>query len=166
LLDLAEASKIVAVDRTDREMIAHLEEDGRQTITELARRVSLTAAPCQRRLRDLEARGVIRGYHAEVDAAALGLGFEVLVSVTMDREDASTIEAFEARLAEVPEISRAERLFGDPDYLIRVATADIAAYQSLRDEVLAALPGVARLTSTIVMRTVVGRRSLAAVTLR
>jgi DNA-binding Lrp family transcriptional regulator len=87
------------MDRTDREIIAQLEEDGRQTITELARRVSLTPAPCQRRLRDLEARGVIRGYHADVDAAALGVGFEVVVSVTMEREDASTIEAFETGLS-------------------------------------------------------------------
>jgi DNA-binding Lrp family transcriptional regulator len=151
------------MDRIDREIIALLESDGRQTITELARRVSLTPAPCQRRLRDLEARGVIRGYHADVDATALGLGFEVIVSVTMEREDASTIDAFEAELAEVPEVCRAERLFGEPDYLLRVSTADIEAYQRLRDGVLAALPGVQRLTSTIVMRTIVGRRSIASI---
>ena len=61
-------------------------------------------------------------------------------------------------LAEVPEVRHAERLFGDPDYLIRVATADLAAYQALRDEKLAALPGVQRLTSTIVMKRVVDNR--------
>lgn len=151
------------MDRTDRQIVAHLEDDGRQTITELARRVSLTPAPCQRRLRELESRGVIRGYHADVDATALGVGFEVVVSVTMDREDTSTIEAFERRLADIPEVCRAERLFGEPDYLLRVMTADIAAYQRLRDGALAALPGVQRLTSTIVMRTIVGRRSLASI---
>jgi DNA-binding Lrp family transcriptional regulator len=146
------------MDRIDREILALLESAGRLTVTELAQRVGLTVAPCHRRLRELERAGVIRGYRAIVDPAALGRGFEVLVSVTMEREDARTITDFERSLAAVPEVRHAERLFGDPDYLIRVATADIAAYQRLRDEKLAALPGVQRLTSTIVMKRVVDER--------
>lgn len=146
------------MDRTDREILAWLESAGRLTVTELAQRVGLTVAPCHRRLRELERAGVIRGYRAIVDPAALGRGFEVLVSVTMEREDAETITEFERSLADVPEVRHAERLFGDPDYLIRVATADIAAYQRLRDEKLATLPGVQRLTSTIVMKRVVDER--------
>jgi DNA-binding Lrp family transcriptional regulator len=71
---------------------------------------------------------------------------------------AAAIADFERGLAEVAEVRHAERLFGDPDYLVRVATADIAAYQSLRDEKLATLPGVQRLTSTIVMKRVVDER--------
>ena len=90
--------------------------------------------------------------------AAVGLGIEVLVSVTMDREDADTVTAFEAALAAVVEVRHAERLFGDPDYLVRVATADLESYAALRDEKLATLPGVQRLTSTIVMKRVVDRR--------
>jgi DNA-binding Lrp family transcriptional regulator len=82
----------------------------------------------------------------------------VLVQVTMDREDAATITRFESGLADVPEVRHAERLFGDPDYLVRVATADLTAYQTLRDEKLATLPGVQRLTSTIVMKRVVDDR--------
>jgi DNA-binding Lrp family transcriptional regulator len=96
-----------------------------------------------------------------VDPAVVGRGFEVLVSVTMGREDADTITAFETSLAGVPEVRHAERLFGDPDYLVRVATADIAAYQRLRDERLATLPGVQRLTSTIVMKRIVTDRPFA-----
>lgn len=133
---------------------------GRLTVTELAQRVSLSVAPCHRRLRELERAGVIRGYRAIVDPAAIGLGFEVLVQVTMDREDAATIAAFETALAEIPEVRHAERLFGDPDYLVRVATADLTAYQTLRDEKLATLPGVQRLTSTIVMKRIVDDRPL------
>jgi len=83
----------------------------------------------------------------------------VLVQVTMDREDAATIARFESSLADVSEVHHAERLFGDPDYLIRVATADLAAYQILRDEKLATLPGVQRLSSTIVMKRVVDNRA-------
>jgi DNA-binding Lrp family transcriptional regulator len=146
------------MDAIDRKIIALLEAEARLTVTELAQRVGLSVAPCHRRLRELERVGAIRGYRAVVDAAALGLGFEALVSVTMDREDAGTITAFENALAGVQEVREAERLFGDPDYLLRVATADIAAYQRLRDEKLATLPGVRRLTSTIVMKRVVEHR--------
>jgi DNA-binding Lrp family transcriptional regulator len=149
---------IVAMDTIDRKIIAELQAEGRLTVTELAQRVGLSVAPCHRRLRELERVGAIRGYRAVVDPAVLGLGFEVLVQVTMDREDAATVADFERGLAEIPEVRHAERLFGDPDYLLRVATADIAAYQSLRDEYLATLPGVGRLTSTIVMKRIVEER--------
>jgi DNA-binding Lrp family transcriptional regulator len=146
------------MDRTDRKILAELQAEGRLTVTELAQRVGLSVAPCHRRLRELERTGAIRGYRAVVDPAAIGLGFEVLVQVTMDREDAATVAEFERGLAEIPEVRHAERLFGDPDYLLRVATADIAAYQTLRDERLATLPGVGRLTSTIVMKRIVEER--------
>ena len=146
------------MDAVDRKILAELQADGRLTVTELAQRVSLSIAPCHRRLRELERSGAIRGYRAVIDPAAIGLGFEVLVQVTMDREDAATIARFESSLADVPEVHHAERLFGDPDYLIRVATANLAAYQVLRDEKLATLPGVQRLSSTIVMKRVVDNR--------
>src|SRR5262249_42221207 len=146
------------MDAVDRKIIAELEEEGRLTVTALADRVKLSVAPCHRRVRALEQTGAIRGYRAVVDPAAIGLGFEGLVYVTMEREDAATIAKFESELAQVAEVRHAERLFGDPDYLVRVATADIAAYQSLRDEKLATLPGVQRLTSTIVMKRVVDER--------
>ncbi len=146
------------MDAVDRKMLAELQAEGRLTVTELAERVSLSVAPCHRRLRELERTKAIRGYRAIVDPAAIGLGFEVLVQVTMEREDATTIARFETGLVGIPEVRHAERLFGDPDYLVRVATPDLAAYQVLRDEKLATLPGVQRLTSTIVMKRVVEDR--------
>jgi DNA-binding Lrp family transcriptional regulator len=149
---------IRTMDAIDRKIIAVLQAEGRLTVTELAQRVGLSVAPCHRRLRELERAGAIRGYRAVVDPAVIGLGFEVLVFVTMDREDATTIARFEQGLAEVAEVRHAERLFGDPDYLVRVATADLDAYQTLRDEKLATLPGVQRLTSTIVMKRIVEER--------
>lgn len=148
------------MDAVDRQILAELQVQGRLTVTELADRVRLSAGPCHRRLRGLERTGVIRGYRAVIDPAAVGLGFEVLVNVTMDREDAATITAFETALAAIVEVRHAERLFGDPDYLLRVATADLTGYARLRDEKLAALPGVQRLTSTIVMKRVVDDRPL------
>ena len=146
------------MDAIDRKMLAELQAEGRLTVTELAERVSLSVAPCHRRLRELERTGAIRGYRAVIDPAAIGLGFEVLLQVTMDREDATTIARFESGLAEIAEVRHAERLFGDPDYLIRVATADLATFQEMRDQKLATLPGVQRLSSTIVMKRIVEDR--------
>jgi DNA-binding Lrp family transcriptional regulator len=146
------------MDAIDRKILAELQGEGRLTVTELAQRVALSVAPCHRRLRELERSGAIRGYRAVIDPEAIGLGFEVLVHVTMDREDAATIAEFERGLAAIAEVRHAERLFGDPDYLVRVATASLAAYQALRDSKLGTLPGVQRLSSTIVMKRVVEDR--------
>jgi DNA-binding Lrp family transcriptional regulator len=153
---------LLLMDGTDRKILAALQEDGRQTITELAGRVQLTVSPCHRRLRQLERSGAIRGYRAVVDPAALGLAFEALVFVTMRQEDRETLLSFEQAVAEIPNVLLAQRLFGDPDYLLRIVTADLTAYQQLEDDVLSALPGVQRLNSTLVMKRVVDDRPLPA----
>ena len=140
------------MDDIDRRILAELQEDGRLTVTELADRVQLTAAPCHRRLRELERSGVITGYRALVNPAAVGLGFEALVQVTLERGDASTVTAFETAIAELPQVRHAERLFGDPDYLLRVAARDLDSFAALRDQSLATLPGILRLTSTKIGR--------------
>ena len=148
------------MDAIDRKILAELQSDGRLTITELAARVNLSVSPCHRRLRELERIGAIAGYRAVVNPAALGLTFEALVFVTMRREDRDTLLGFEAGLAAIPNVLQAQRLFGDPDYLLRVVTTDLAAYQALQDEQLSALPGVQRMTSTLVMKQVVADRSI------
>lgn len=148
------------MDRIDEQILAVLQDDGRLTVTELAARVSLSVSPCLRRLRRLERDGVITGYRALVDAAAVGLGFEALVFVSLRQEDRDTVAAFERAVAAVPHVVSAQRLFGEPDYLLRVLTADLAAYQQLYDERLATLPGVAQLNSTLVMTHVVHERAL------
>jgi DNA-binding Lrp family transcriptional regulator len=125
------------------------------TLTDLAERVTLSVS---RRLRALEDAGVLRGYRAVVDAAALGLRFEVLAFVTLGRPEA--IKDFDTALADAPQIIEAQRLFGESDYLIRVVTADLPAYQKLYGTVLVRLPGVSGLTSTIVMKQAVPLRPL------
>jgi DNA-binding Lrp family transcriptional regulator len=148
------------MDAVDRKILAELQNDGRLTITDLAARVGLSISPCHRRLRELERTGVIRGYRAIVDPRAVGLTFEALLFVTMRQEDRETLLGFEAALAAIPNVVQAQRLFGDPDYLLRIVTADLAAYQQLEDDTLAALPGVQRLNSTLVMKQVVNDRPL------
>ncbi len=129
-------------------------------MTELAARVNLSVSPCHRRLRELEESGAIRGYRAIVDLQSIGLSFESLVFATLRWEDRNTVPEFEEAVASVPQVAQAERLFGEPDYLLRVVTADLEAFQKVYDEQLATLPGVQRLTSTIVMKRLVEDRPL------
>ncbi len=135
------------MDSTDRKILAELQKDGRLSITELADRVRLSISPCHRRLRALEHSGAIVGYHAQLDAHSLGLTFEALIFVTMHTANRATLEAFEQAVIEIPHVLQAQRLFGDPDYLLRVLTRDLPAFQALYDEQIATLPGVQRVSS-------------------
>jgi DNA-binding Lrp family transcriptional regulator len=148
------------MDRIDRQILAELQGNGRLTITELAAKVGLSLSPCHRRVRELERSGVITGYRAVVDRESVGLAFEALVFVTMHQEDRDTLLGFEEAVSRIPNVVQAQRLFGDPDYLLRVVTADLNAYANLEDDTLADLPGVQRLTSTLVMKHVVSDRPI------
>ena len=127
------------MDSVDRAILAELQADGRLTVTELADRVRLTPGPCHRRLRELERSGVITGYRALVNPAAVGMGFEALVQITLERGDAGTVAAFEAAVTALPQVRHAERLFGDPDYLLWVAARDLDDFAALRDQKQAAI---------------------------
>ena len=148
------------MDSLNRKILAEVQKDGRLTVTELAERVGLSLSPCHRRLRALEQSGAIAGYRAHLDPLVLGLAFEALVFVTMRRADRETVTTFEDAVAEVQHVVSAQRLFGDPDYLLHVVTSDLPAFQQLYDERLATLPGVQRLSSTLVMKSVVENKPL------
>ncbi len=142
------------MDRTDRAIIDELRADARLTNVELAERVRLSPSPCLRRVRALEAAGVIRGYHADVDPAALGRAFAVEVMVELTQKDRATVEGFEAGVAAMEPVIECRRLFGVPDYLMRVAVADAEAYEQFYINELAELPGVGRVTSQFTMKLV------------
>ena len=147
------------MDALDREILSLLQDDGRATMTEIAGRVGLSLSACHRRFRDLEADGVIRGFHAELDFDKLGRSFRALVFVTMETSEHGGITDFEERIAEIPEVVQAQRLFGSPDYQLYIATASMQSYQELFDSTLSQLPGVRRMQSTLVMKTVVAPRA-------
>lgn len=142
------------MNKVDRAILHHLQAEGRLSNVELAQRVSLSPSPCLRRVRQLERSGAIRGYHAEIDPTAIGLGFEVLVQAELTVKDRATVEAFEQRITELDEVIECRRMFGIPDYLIRVAVADAAAYEAFYMAGLAELPGIARVNSQFTMKTV------------
>jgi Lrp/AsnC family leucine-responsive transcriptional regulator len=143
------------MDHIDRAILSQLQVDGRLANTELADRVGLSPSPCLRRVRALEQAGIITGYRAVVDPAAVNRGFQVLVHVTMSVGNrASDMAEFEARVAELGEVIECRRMFGDPDYLLWVAVADPATYEKLYMDKLVSLPGVARTSSQLTMRTI------------
>ena len=148
------------MDRIDRKILAELHTDGRLSLTELADRVGLSLSPCHRRVRALEESGVILGYRAVLAPSELGLNFSAMVFVTLREVTRQAVADFEAALPEIPQIVEAQRLFGDPDYLLHVIAKDLPAYQQLYDEQLSALPNVQRLVSTLVMKRVIHDRVL------
>ena len=148
------------MDRIDRKILAELHADGRLSLTELAERVGLSLSPCHRRVRALEESGVIPGYRALLAPKELGLSFSAIVFVTLREVTRQAIADFEAALPKIPQIIEAQRLFGDPDYLLQVITKDLPAFQRLYDEHLTSLPNVQRLVSTLVMKNVINDRVL------
>lgn len=148
------------MDATDRNILAELQKDGRLSVKELSERVGLSLSPCHRRLRALEQEEIITGYRANIDHVKVGLGFAAIVFVTLREGSSKSVQSFEAALLDFPEVIHAERLFGDPDYMLRVVTRDLAAFQTLYDRHLSAMPCVLRLTSTLVMKSIFENRLL------
>jgi len=144
------------MDRLDRAIIAELERDGRISNVDLAARVGLTTGPCLRRVQRLEAAGVIRGYRAVINPAAMGREFEVLLDIDLQAQDAATVERFESTLAAAAEVTELRRLFGKPDYFVRVAVADLAAYETFLSNDIMTIPGVGRLHSRFAMKNIKG----------
>lgn len=143
---------IQELDSTDRAIIAALMADARLSNTELAQRVSLTPAPCLRRVRRLEREGVLTGYHARVDPVAAGRPVEVTVSVEVMMNDQRSVEDFESRLARLEEVVEARRVFGNPDYILRIMTSDVAEYERFLSTKLLTMPSVSRTISHQTMK--------------
>lgn len=142
----------LGLDALDREILFHLRQDGRLTNVDLAKRVGLTPPPCLRRLKRLEEAGVITGYRAVINPEAVGRGLEVMIDVEVYANDLKTIEALESTLASYEEVVEFRRMFGRPDYFLRVAVADHAAYEAFLTGKLTGLPGILRVESHLTMK--------------
>lgn len=143
-----------ALDRFDRDILRALQGDGRLTIQELSERVGLSPSPVSRRVRRLEADGVIRGYAALIDEAALGYGVSVFVSVRLDRQVDEALARFESAVQAFPEVVDCWLMTGARDYLLRIATADLAEFERFLTGRLTRIPGVAAIESSIPLRRV------------
>ena len=148
------------MDQVDREILFQLQQDGRLANNELADRIGLSPSPCHRRVRNLEASGTIQRYTAVIDPRAVGRGYEVLVWVTLKEVTRASMAAIEEQFETLDDVTEAFRMMGQPDYLIRVAVADSAAFETFYIDTLAALPQVQTLTSMTTMKTIKRNRPL------
>lgn len=140
------------LDAIDREILLHLQQDGRLTNVELAKRVGLTPPPCLRRVKRLEEAGIIAGYRARINHEATGGGLEVMVSIEVSVSDLKTLEGLESTIAAYDEVVEFRRVFGTPDYFLRVLVADYAAYEAFQTGKIIGIPGVARVISQPTMK--------------
>jgi Lrp/AsnC family leucine-responsive transcriptional regulator len=142
------------LDAFDRKILAALVENARATNVEIAEKVGLSEAPCLRRIRRMEAEGVIRGYAARLDPEAIGVGFVAYVTLVLDYLTASTAEEFVQRMAEIPEIVSCYIVSGGYDAILHVAARDSASYSDIVFDKLRRIPGVKDVRSSFVMRTI------------
>ena len=145
---------IATLDETDRRILRSLQASGRLSIQDLAEQVGLSASPVARRVRILEEAGVLTGYAALIDEARLGFGVSVFVSVQLDRQVDQALEVFEAAVRGFPEVVDCWLMTGNRDYLMRVATADLAEFEAFLTGRLTRVPGVANIESSIPLRRV------------
>ncbi len=143
------ASKL---DEIDRAILAELQADGRMTNVELARRVGISAPPCLRRVRTLEEAGLIRGYHAEVDARALGFEVQVFAMVGLASQAEADLSAFEARCRAWPLVRECHMLNGEVDFILKCVAPDLSTFQSFLTEELTAAENVASVKTSLVIR--------------
>jgi len=142
------------LDQIDRKILKHLQENARITNAELADRVGLSPTPCLRRLRRLEADGVIVGYRTEINRAALGVNVTAIILVKLDREDDASLRDFEAAIKTRPEVMECYLVTGKFDYFLRVVVPTLAAYETFLSETILRMPKVATVESSFTLREV------------
>ena len=148
------------LDAIDRRILGALQDDARISNVALAERVGLSPTPCLRRVRALEEAGVIRRYAALLDQAAVGLPVSVFISVSLERQVEGALDAFETRVRERPEVMECYLMTGDSDYLLRVVTADLSAYERFLMDHLTRIPGVASIRSSFALTQVTYKTAL------
>jgi Lrp/AsnC family transcriptional regulator, leucine-responsive regulatory protein len=147
-----------SLDRFDRAILTELLDNGRATQAELGERAHLSGTAAARRQRLLEERGLVTGYHAAIDAQALGFGMTVQVLITLERQSDGAMSAFEEAVQGCPSVTGCHLLSGGEDYLITLWARDLADFERIHRTELSALPGVARMRSLFSLRAVVQRR--------
>ncbi|NDW52817.1 Lrp/AsnC family transcriptional regulator [Aliiroseovarius sp. PrR006] len=143
------ASKL---DPIDRMILAELQADGRMTNVELAKRVGISAPPCLRRVRTLEEHGLIRGYHADVDARALGFEVQVFAMVGLVSQAEVDLSAFEEQCRDWPLVRECHMLNGEVDFILKCVAPDLSTFQSFLTEQLTSAENVASVKTSLVIR--------------
>jgi len=150
----------ITLDDTDIRLLRILQENARLSNVELSERVGLSASPCLRRMRQLEDSGVIKGYMTLIDQNVIGLPVSVFISVTLKEQSERALDEFEGRIRALPEVMECYLMTGTADYLLRVVTADLAAYERFLKEHLTRIPAIASIQSSFALKQVSFRTAL------
>lgn len=144
------ADRRPTLDSVDLQILRELQEDGRMTNVELARRVELSAPPCLRRVRRLEETGVIRGYHADLDPVALGWEVTFFALVGLESQKQAVLDAFEAMVLSWPEVRECHMIRGGGDFLLRLVARDTAHENALT----ARITGASHVSKVMTLQTI------------
>ncbi len=142
----------VKLDRIDRRILRDLQDSGRMTNVELARRAQISAPPCLRRVRALEEGGVIKGYHADLNSAALGFNVTVFAHVGLSSQAEHDLKAFEELVNSWPQVRECHMLAGETDFLLKIVSEDWDSYQKFLTTKLTTAPNVSHVKSALAIR--------------
>ncbi|MCH4295252.1 Lrp/AsnC family transcriptional regulator [Shewanella sp. 3B26] len=148
------------LDKKDTAILAALQQNGRQSVTELAASVGLSDTPCLRRIRRLEQEGYIQGYGALLDHRKAGFEVIVYASLRLSENSDKAAERFETAVALLPEVMECSVITGSHDYLLKIVARDLLAYERFVKKSLGSLPGVAGIESTLVLKQTFSRNAL------
>ncbi len=151
---LSNKREVERLDQTDVALLNRLQTDARITNVALAESAHLSPAPCLRRVRDLEAAGVIRGYVTLLDPEAVGLDISMFIQVSLEKQVGSALRVFEETIETYPEVMECYLMTGDSDYLLRVVAPDLKALQSFIVDRLARIPHVSNIRSSMTLKQV------------
>ncbi len=149
-----ESFTLKAFDSTDQAMLLALQRNGRHTVAELAELVSLSPSPCWRRVRQLEASGVIEGYHAQLSRKRLGYGVTGFIHLQMANHTPEIAAAFEREVVALPQVVSCHNLSGHYDYLIEAIAVDLEAFSNLVRNAIRCLPGVKEIATSFSLKEV------------
>ena len=144
---------MASLDSIDRRLLAELQAEGRVTNVEVAQRVGLTAPPCLRRVRALEEAGVIRGYHADLDASKLGFAITVFAMVSLKSQAEEDLRGFEDHVKTLPEVRECHMLNGEIDFILKIVSKDLQSFQEFLTSKLTPAPNVASVKTSLTIRT-------------
>ena len=143
----------VKLDRIDRKILKDLQEDGRMSNVDLAKRVGISAPPCLRRVRALEEAGIIKGYHADINPASLGYGISVFAQVGLNSQAEEDLKKFEATVQGWDMVIECHLVSGESDYILKIVAEDWDGYQKFLTTCLTAAPNVSHVKSALGVRT-------------
>ena len=151
---------LLQLDAIDRKLLRLLQDDSRRSVQELGEAAGLSPSACHRRVKALEEHGAIDGYRAVLDPRVLGFDMQFFIEVGLVSQQEAVLDAFEAAVADIPEVLECHLMAGEADYLLRVVCRDPEDFERLHRRLAARLPGVARLHSNMSIREVKARQGL------